>query len=70
MLARATTEARYLLLGNRLMTRPAKGSAEVRTFESPDVLGEALRTVFGLNVQPDWRSLLERFAPPEIETAR
>ena len=70
MLARATTEARFLLLGNRLMTRRAKGGADVRTFESAETLAEALRTVFGLDVPPDWHPLLERFIHPEGETAR
>ena len=68
MLARATTEARFLLLGNRLMTRPGKGHAEVHTFTSPAELGQALETVFGLEVQPGWRDLLARFASP-VEAA-
>ena len=63
MLARATTEARFLLLGNRLMTRPARGNAEVRSLTGPEALGEALRTVFGLDVPPEWHDLLARFAP-------
>lgn len=70
ILARATTEARFLLLGNRLMTRRAKGGADVRTFESAEDLAGALGTVFGLDVPIDWHPLLERFVHPEGEAAR
>ena len=63
MLARATTDARFLLLGNRLMTRPARGNAEVRSLDGPEALGDAFRTVFGLDVRPEWSGLHARFAP-------
>ena len=63
MLARATRDARFLLLGNRLMTRPGKGVAEVETLASPTALARTLETVFGLEVRPEWSSLLARFAP-------
>jgi arylamine N-acetyltransferase len=61
MLARATTEARFLLLGNRLMIRPAQGSAEVRLLEDPATLAQAIETIFGLEPQPEWQPLFVRF---------
>jgi arylamine N-acetyltransferase len=61
MLARATTDARFLLLGNRLMIRPAHGSAEVRSLDGPEALAETIETVFNLEVQPEWQELFERF---------
>lgn len=64
MLARATTEARFLLLGNRLMVRPAHGSAEVRSFDHPQALADTVEIVFRLPVQPEWRPLFERFIAP------
>lgn len=64
MLARATREARFLLAGNRLTIRPAGGSAETRMLASAAALEEALDTVFGLPVQPEWRDLLARIATP------
>jgi arylamine N-acetyltransferase len=64
MLARATREARYLLLGNRLMIRPGRGSAEVRTLDGPAALTEVIEAVFGLEVEPEWQTLLAQFAPP------
>lgn len=64
MLARATTEARYLLLGNRLMIRPAHGSAEVRTFDGAAALEKTITTIFHLSPEPDWRSMLARFVDP------
>ena len=70
MLARATGEARYLLLGNRLMIRPAKGGPEVRSFGSPETLEDCVKTVFGLAVEPEWRELIRRFAmQPKSEHA-
>lgn len=64
MLARATRDARFLLLGNRLMIRPGKGNAEVRTLASSAALEKALETVFGLDAQPEWRDLLDRIVWP------
>ena len=65
MLARATVEARFLLLGNRLMIRPAHGSAEVRTLDGPEALTETIETVFGLEIDPRWHPMFERFAGRE-----
>ena len=62
MLARATTEARFLLLGNRLMLRPAKGSAELRPITNQGEMAVCLETVFGLEVLPEWHSLLAQFS--------
>lgn len=64
MLARATAEARLLLLGNRLMIRPGKGGAEVHTLASTEALAEAIETTFGLEVEKEWYDLLARFTSP------
>lgn len=64
MLARATADARFLLLGNRLTIRPARGESEIRMLDGPEELAATLRDVFGLDVGPGWRTLFERFAPP------
>jgi N-hydroxyarylamine O-acetyltransferase len=61
MLARATTEARLLLLGNRLTVRPAAGEAEQRFFDTTE-LEQAIRDMFGLPFEDAWRPLLLRFA--------
>jgi N-hydroxyarylamine O-acetyltransferase len=63
ILARATAEARFLLLGNRLMIRPARGSADVQSLGDAAAVEQALGTVFSLEVQPEWRPLLRRFTP-------
>lgn len=68
MLTRATTEMRFLLLGNRLMIRPAQGSAEVRSFQSPAALEEAIASIFGLSSEPDWRPLFAQFTDPDIRS--
>lgn len=62
MLARATDEARHLLLGNRLATRPAQGRPELTHLDTPDALGEAIEATFGLQVLPAWRPLIEAVA--------
>lgn len=67
MLARATADARFLLLGNRLTIRPARGAAEVRLLEGPEALEETVATVFDLPAEPGWRPLFRRFAPPRGE---
>lgn len=61
MLARATEEARFLLLGNRLMIRPAQGSAEVLSLGNAAELEKAMAEVFSLAAEPDWQPLLDRF---------
>lgn len=61
MLARATSEARFLLLGNRLMVRPVRGSAVVRSMADSRSLEDTIAATFGLAIEPDWRALLERF---------
>lgn len=68
MLARATTEARFLLLGNRLMIRPAHGSAEVRLLESPTALEETIATVFDLAPEADWQELFEQFTRDAVRS--
>lgn len=61
MLARATPDARYLVLGNRLTTRPTAGAAEARVMNAAE-LAHSVETVFGLTVEPGWRALFERYA--------
>jgi N-hydroxyarylamine O-acetyltransferase len=64
MLARATTEARFLLLGNRLMIRPAQGGAQVRSLNGPEALAETMETVFHLETRREWQPILARFSSP------
>ena len=64
MVARATREARFLLLGNRLTIRPASGEAETRLLDATE-LERSLETVFRLGAEPEWRALLARFATPD-----
>lgn len=63
MLARATNEARLLLLGNRLTIRPKTGEVETRLLDEAE-LERTLSTVFNLTAEPDWRPLLARFVSP------
>jgi N-hydroxyarylamine O-acetyltransferase len=62
MLARATGDARYLLLGNRLTVRPKSGPAEIRLLDHTE-LERTLTSVFNLAVEPAWRPLLAGFIP-------
>jgi N-hydroxyarylamine O-acetyltransferase len=62
MLARATGDARYLLLGNRLTVRPKSGPAEIRLLDRTG-METSLPSVFNLAVEPGWRPLLARFLP-------
>lgn len=70
MLARATAEARFLLLANRLTVRPPGGAPETRLLEGAEAIEHALETVFGLSIEPDWRPMLSRFAGPEAAATR
>jgi N-hydroxyarylamine O-acetyltransferase len=63
MLARATDEERFLLLGNRLTVRPKSGGIETRLLDESE-LEHTLSTVFKLTVEPDWRPLLAQFVSP------
>lgn len=63
MLARATHEARFLLLGNRLTVRQKSGAVETRLLDQI-ALEQTLPTVFNLDVEPEWRPLLGRFVSP------
>lgn len=56
--ARTTPEARYALLFNQLTVRPLDGPVERRTLDA-DGIEAALRDVFGLAVEPDWRPMIE-----------
>jgi hypothetical protein len=62
MLARATGDARYLLLGNRLTVRPKSGPAEIHLLDRTG-METSLPSVFNLAVEPGWRPLLARFLP-------
>lgn len=70
MLACATHDARYLLLNNRLMIRPAKGSPEVRSLSNAAAIGETLEAVFGLKIEPAWHDLFARFVRPSHSEQR
>ncbi|WP_257838131.1 arylamine N-acetyltransferase [Phenylobacterium sp. J426] len=56
--ARTTPEARYALLFNQLTVRPLDGPVERRTLDANGIEA-ALRDVFGLAVEPDWRPMIE-----------
>jgi len=59
--ARTAPEARYALLHNRLAIRPV-GGAPTKEVLDADGIERALRDIFHLPVQPDWRPLIERAA--------
>lgn len=59
--ARTTGHARYTLLGGRFTIRPNDGEAERHQLDA-DGLERALRETFNLDVQPEWRPVLERAA--------
>lgn len=61
MAARATPQARYALRDNRLTVRTPDGTTEQRVLDA-DGIEAALRDVFGLDVLPDWRAVIERAA--------
>ena len=56
--ARTTPQARYGLLFNQLTVRHRNGPVEKTTLDA-DGVEAALRDVFGLPVQPDWRPVIE-----------
>jgi N-hydroxyarylamine O-acetyltransferase len=55
--ARTTPEARYGLLLNQLTVRPRNGPVE-RTSLDAEGVDAALRDVFGLPVEPDWKPVI------------
>lgn len=61
MVACATRDARYSLLDARLTVRHRDGTQETRSLDA-NALSNALSEHFGLEVQPDWRALIERLA--------
>lgn len=65
MMARATPDARYALLNNRLTIRPRNGVAEQREL-NPEQLAAALQECFELKVESGWMPLLERIVEKEI----
>jgi arylamine N-acetyltransferase len=68
MLARATGERRYLLLGNRMTVRPSGDEAKLSIYRTPNELRHAVETVFQLPTEPDWQPVFERVTSPEAET--
>lgn len=62
--ARTTERVRYTLLGGCFTIRPNDGPAERHQLDA-DGLEHTLRETFGLNVQPDWRPVLEFAAKGE-----
>ena len=67
ILARATKDARSLLLGNQLTIRPAKGKPERLWFKTPDELRHAVETIFGLSPEPEWQPIFELFTSPDMQ---
>ena len=59
--ARTTPDARYALGNARLTIRRKDAAPEQRRLDA-DGLEAALADIFGLNVEPDWRPILERAA--------
>jgi N-hydroxyarylamine O-acetyltransferase len=66
MLARATGDRRYLLLGNRMTVRPSSDEAKLSIYRTPDELRHAIETVFLLPTEPDWQPVFERFTAVEV----
>ncbi|MDB5555261.1 MAG: arylamine N-acetyltransferase [Rhizobium sp.] len=69
MLARATRDRRYLLLGNRMTVRPSGNEAKLSIYRTPAELRRAVEAVFLLPTEPDWQAVFERFTSPEMQTA-
>jgi N-hydroxyarylamine O-acetyltransferase len=56
---RTTADARYGLLFNRLTVRP-RGGEPTKEILDADGIERALRDVFGLAVEPDWRRVIDQ----------
>jgi arylamine N-acetyltransferase len=69
MMARATRDRRYLLLGNRITVRPSGDEAKLSIFRTPDELRHAVETVFLSPTEPGWQSVFERFTAPDMMPA-
>ncbi len=61
MVARSTKDARHTLLNGRLTIRRPNGESERRILDA-DGIEHALRGIFGLPVEQDWRPALTRVA--------
>lgn len=61
MAARVTPEARYGLRDNRLTVRTPDGRTEHKVLDA-DEIERALRDIFGLAVEKDWRPIIEKAA--------
>ncbi len=59
--ARTSPDARYALAGNRLTIRRPDGGTARRTLHS-DGIAAVLASTFRLEVQPEWRPIIERAA--------
>jgi N-hydroxyarylamine O-acetyltransferase len=62
--ARTEVETRYTLAGNKLTVYSSNGPRDTRVLDA-DGIKDALGTVFGLPVEPEWRPLIERAAQPD-----
>lgn len=61
MAARTTPEARYGLRDNRLTVRTPDGRTEHKVLDA-DEIERALRDIFGLAVEKDWHTVIEKAA--------
>lgn len=61
IVSRTMPEVRYSLADNRLVIRKPGAAAEERILDA-DGIEHALRELFGLPVEPDWRRAMERAA--------
>jgi N-hydroxyarylamine O-acetyltransferase len=62
--ARTEVETRYTLAGNKLTVHRSNGTRETHVLDA-DGIENALGSVFGLPVEPEWRPLVERAARPD-----
>lgn len=68
IVTRTTPEARYILSEGRLTIRGADGTAEKRFLDADQIM-DALKTIFQLPAEPEWRPLAQR-AAKAVETER
>lgn len=61
IVAKTTTEARYVLLDNRLTIRSPSGRVQRSHLDAKGIV-EALEDTFGLTPQPEWSDLLQAAA--------
>jgi N-hydroxyarylamine O-acetyltransferase len=66
IMARATRDRRYLLLGNRMTVRPSGNEAKLSIYRTPNELRHAIETIFLLPTWPDWQPVFERFTALDL----